>query len=102
MHTLQKKTIREEVVNMSKIKTAFSLIQTPRKMIVPLADKGLMNWIPDKLYLQMIFRAQMDRKLDLKDDVNRRFAQIQIRNLENKSKGDSSLLPIIERLKRMI
>lgn len=41
-------------------------------------------------------------KLDLKDDVNRRFAQIQIRNLENKSKGDSSLLPIIERLKRMI
>jgi tRNA (adenine22-N1)-methyltransferase len=41
-------------------------------------------------------------KLDLNDEVNRRFAQIQIRNLENKSKGDSSLLPIIDSIKKRL
>lgn len=41
-------------------------------------------------------------KLDLKDETNRRFAQIQIKNLENKSRGDSSLLPIIDSIKKRL
>lgn len=41
-------------------------------------------------------------KLGLNDETNRNFAQIQIRNLENKSKGDSSLLPIIDKIKKRL
>ena len=41
-------------------------------------------------------------KLDLNDEINRIFAQIQIRNLENKSKGNSSLLPIIEKIRKRL
>ncbi len=52
---------------MSKVKTAFSLLQTPGKMIKPIANMGLLNWLPDKQFLQMVFRAEMGRKLNLKD-----------------------------------
>ena len=38
-------------------------------------------------------------KLDLTDEASRVFLQNQIKNLENKAKGDSSLLPLIEKLK---
>lgn len=37
-------------------------------------------------------------KLDLKDETNLRFINTQIKHLENKAKGDSSLLPLIEKL----
>lgn len=50
---------------MSSIKTALSLLGTPGKMIVPLADKGLFNWLPDKSYLKLAYRGEMGKKLDL-------------------------------------
>ena len=41
-------------------------------------------------------------KLDLKDELNLKFINKQLRNLDNKSKGDPSLLPLIEKIKRII
>ena len=52
---------------MSSIKTALSLLKTPGKMIFPIADKGLLNWIPDEQYLKLAYRMQMGKKLDLKN-----------------------------------
>ena len=52
---------------MSKLNTLVSLIKTPGKMILPLADNGLFNWMPDKIYLKLVYRGQMGKKLDLND-----------------------------------
>lgn len=52
---------------MSKLKTAVSLLHTPGKMIRPIANMGLLNWMTDKSYLQMVFHAEMRKKLDLKN-----------------------------------
>ncbi len=41
-------------------------------------------------------------KLDLKDETNLRFIGAHLRNLENKSKGDKSLLHLINKIKKMI
>ena len=41
-------------------------------------------------------------KLDLKDETNIIFIKTQLRHLENKSKGDSSLLQVIEEIKKVI
>ena len=51
---------------MSSIKTAISLLKTPGKMIMPLGDRGLFNWLPDKPYLKLVYHGQMGKKLDLK------------------------------------
>lgn len=40
-------------------------------------------------------------KLDLKDETNLVFIKTNIKHLENKSKGDSSLLPLVKRLKKV-
>lgn len=50
---------------MSKIATMLSLIGTPGKMVLPLANIGLFNWVPDKQYLKFAYRAHMGDKLDL-------------------------------------
>ena len=50
----------------NKIKTAFSLLKTPKQMILPAGQNGLLNFIPDELYLRMVFNAEMGYKLDLK------------------------------------
>lgn len=41
-------------------------------------------------------------KLDLNNETNLRFINAEIKNLENKSKGEPSLLPLINKLKKMI
>lgn len=51
---------------MSKLKTALSLLRIPRKMIAPLASRGLFNWIPDKPFLKLIYYGEMGKKLKLK------------------------------------
>lgn len=40
-------------------------IENPRRIYVYLASKGLLNWLPDKVYLKIIFRANMGYKLNL-------------------------------------
>jgi hypothetical protein len=53
---------------MSKIKTAFNLlINDPGKIVYVLGRKDLLNWVPDKIYLKMIYYGQMGKKLNLKN-----------------------------------
>ena len=54
---------------MSKVKTAISLFSTPGKMIVPLAELGLFNWMPDELYLKMVYYGEIGKTLNLKNPV---------------------------------
>ena len=49
----------------SKIHTFFNLLSTPRKMILPLSQNGLLNWMPDRMFLKLVFWGELDRKLDL-------------------------------------
>lgn len=50
---------------MSKFKTALRLLKSPGKAIIPLASRGLFNWLPDRPYLKMVYRGQLGEKLDL-------------------------------------
>lgn len=54
---------------MSKIKTLTKLITSPGKIIQPLGARGLLNWIPDRLYLKLLFRGEMGKKLDLNQPI---------------------------------
>ncbi len=38
----------------------------PRLMIFPLAQRGFLDFLPDKLFLKMMYRARFSRKLNLK------------------------------------
>ena len=49
-----------------KIKTALSLIKAPGKLILPMGQNGLLNFVPDKLYLRCAFKAETGYPLDLK------------------------------------
>lgn len=40
-------------------------ISNPGKAIVPLASRGLLNWVPDETYLKIAFRGQMGKRLKL-------------------------------------
>lgn len=50
---------------MSKINTLGKLLKTPGKMILPLADKGLFNWMSDEAYLKMVYKSLTGKKLHL-------------------------------------
>lgn len=50
---------------MPKIKTAFKLLKTPVKLIPPLAKYGLLNWLPDKTYLKLLYKGRMGIALNL-------------------------------------
>ena len=43
------------------------MIKTPEKMFLPLGQNGLLNYIPDQLYLKAVFKAETGYKLDLKE-----------------------------------
>lgn len=42
-------------------------LKDPKKTIKPLGDKGFFNWIPDKLYLRLVYWGEMGSKLNLKE-----------------------------------
>lgn len=48
---------------MSKIRT---FIENPQYFITSPAAKGWLNWVPDSLYLKVLYRVIMGRKLNLK------------------------------------
>lgn len=50
----------------SKIKTAGSLIHTPKKLVLPAGQNGLLNFVPDKLYLKTVFKIETGYPLNLK------------------------------------
>ena len=49
---------------MSKIRT---FIENPQYFITSQASKGWLNWVPDSLYLKVLYRVIMGRKLNLKN-----------------------------------
>ena len=49
---------------MSKIRT---FIENPQYFITSPAAKGWLNWVPDSLYLKVLYRVIMGRKLNLKN-----------------------------------
>lgn len=52
---------------MSKIKTFIGMLKTPGKMFFPLGCMGLLNWMPDSMYIKLLFRGEMGYKLNLKN-----------------------------------
>ncbi len=52
---------------LSKIKTVGSLLSTPQKLLLPAGQNGLLNSIPDKLYLEAVFHAETGYKLNLQN-----------------------------------
>ena len=52
---------------MSKFMTAIQLLNSSGKVLVPLAEKGFFNWLPDKPYLKMIYHGYLGEKLNLKN-----------------------------------
>lgn len=55
---------------MSKVRTFFRLLKTPGKLVKPLGNIGLFNWMPDKMYLKMLYYCEMGRKLDLDNPIS--------------------------------
>lgn len=49
---------------MSKIRT---FIENPQYFITSPASKGWLNWVPDSLYLKVLYRVIMGRKLNLRN-----------------------------------
>lgn len=41
------------------------IIMNPLKIIRPLGSRGFLNWIPDKTYLRLIYRAETGEKLNI-------------------------------------
>ncbi len=50
---------------MSKIKTALELIKTPLRLIAPLGSNRLLDWMPDRMFCSLLFKAEMGYKLNL-------------------------------------
>lgn len=61
---------------MSTISTFVKLLRTPGKLFKPLAARGMFKWMPDKLYLKVLYRCEIEKKLDL-DHPNGFNAKIQ-------------------------
>lgn len=49
----------------SKTKTAISLVRTPQKLLLPAGQNGLLNFVPDRVYLKAVFKAETGYELDL-------------------------------------
>jgi hypothetical protein len=43
-----------------------SVAENPNKIILYLMGKGFFNWLPDELYLRMVYRCKIGRSLNLK------------------------------------
>lgn len=52
---------------MSSISTAFRLLKDPVRMIPPLSDRGLLNWLPDSMYISLKYQGMTGKKLNLKE-----------------------------------
>lgn len=52
---------------MPKISALYNLAKKPRKVIRVLGDKGLLNWIPDKQYLKLVYWGETGRILNIEE-----------------------------------
>lgn len=100
--------------SMSKIVTLRkTLTKNPGRLVRVLGAKGLLNWVPDKVYLKIAFRGETGRKLNLSNPqsynekiqwlklYNRKEEYIQyvdkyeVRSYVSKTIGDQNLIPLI-------
>ena len=52
---------------MSKIKTILQLSKSPRKWIIPLAEKGFFRWMDDERYIKMLSKCVTGKEVNLND-----------------------------------
>ena len=50
---------------MHKLKFIMSYVKHPLKIIQPLGYRGLLKWMPDRLYLKLVFRSKIGKRLDI-------------------------------------
>lgn len=50
---------------MSKFKSAISMMKKPEMLLLTLGSKGLFNWMPDKLYISLIYFLAFGKKINL-------------------------------------
>ena len=50
---------------MSSISTAFKLLKHPSRLIPPLSDRGLLNWMSDSTYVSLKYYGMTGKKLNL-------------------------------------
>lgn len=46
-----------------EMRKIISLLKDPRHLLLSLAEHGFFNWMPDKLYLKLVFRLRIGQKL---------------------------------------
>ncbi len=51
----------------SKVVTALKMLRHPSKLLLPAGRNGLLNFVPDKLYLKAIFKVETGYKLNLQN-----------------------------------
>lgn len=70
------------IQSISKIKTALSLCRTPRKLILAAGRNGLLNFLPDRLYLKAVFKAETGYplRLDKPQTYNEKLQWIKLYN----------------------
>src|SRR5690625_6783704 len=96
-----------------KFKNIIQLMKNPKKIIKVLGKRELLNWIPDKMYLKLIYRGEMNEKLNLKNPktfteklqwlklYNRKFVyasyvdKYRVREYISEELGDEYLIPLI-------
>lgn len=54
---------------MSKICTIVRLLKKPLQLIPPLVKYGLLNWLPDKGFLKLLYRCKMGCSMDLNNPL---------------------------------
>lgn len=54
---------------MSKIKILTACLKNPKRLIRIIGNKGLLNWIPDKTYLKLVYWGELDKKLSFNNPI---------------------------------
>jgi len=54
---------------MSKIDTFITLMRNHESIVGPFGDNGMLNWMPDSIYLRLQFSSVMGKRLNLKNPV---------------------------------
>ena len=55
---------------MSKLRTFWNLATGSRKFVGALGNNGILNWMRDDKYLELLYKEQMGKKLNLKNPVS--------------------------------
>lgn len=98
---------------MSQINRVIRLLKRPHSIVKALGTRGLLNWMPDKIYLKLIYRAEVGGKLNLNSpstyteklqwlkiyDRNPKYIEyvdkFKVRSIISDSIGGQHLIPLI-------